>query len=469
MNLEYPALVLLREHLAGLLLGTIFLFVGLIACCIAAVRRHGGLRLLVSFGLFIGMYGLRMLANAESALQLFPQSPWPARVVIGVDYLLVIPALFFWIELSRGVFRQVSRLLTFLAAGIATLGLGWSLLGGSPYTFLRYNSLLAIFMMVVVGALFVIPGVARKNLVIQSHPLRIIMPALAFITLCVNGMWFFGFPPAPYIEPVAFSAWFFAIGYEAARHTFDNERRLLSIESELETARQIQFSILPDRIPDVDGLRIAASYNPMSAVAGDYYQFLQPNDRQVGVLVADVSGHGVPAALIASMIKVAMQSAAAFAPNPDELLHSMNRILTPELRGRLTSAAYLWIDTESCTARYSAAGHPALLHWSAACGELLRIESNGLIFGVESEFEYPARNVPFCPGDRFLVYTDGLIEPENAHGVPFGDRQLEAVLHENRALPATDLSRELLSALQSWQPASLAQQDDITLVVVDAL
>ena len=90
------------------------------------------------------------------------------------------------------------------------------------------------------------------------------------------------------------------------------------------------------------------------------------------------------------MIKVAMQSAAAFAPNPDELLHSMNRILTPELRGRLTSAAYLWIDTESCTARYSAAGHPALLHWSVACGELLRIESNGLIFGVESEFEYPA-------------------------------------------------------------------------------
>ena len=109
------------------------------------------------------------------------------------------------------------------------------------------------------------------------------------------------------------------------------------------------------------------------------------------------------------------------------------------------------------------------MHWSAARGELLRIESNGLLFGVESEFEYPARNIAFCPGDRFLVYTDGLVEPENAHGEAFGDRQLEAVLRENRALSASDLSRKLLSALQSWQPASLAQQDDITLVVVDAL
>ncbi len=469
MNLEYPALVLLREHLAGLLLGTIFLFVGLIACCIAAVRRHGGSRLLVSFGLFIGLYGLGKLADADSALQLFLKSPWPDRVEIGVDYVLVIPALLFWIELSRGALRRVLWSLTFLAAGIAALGLGWFIIGGSPYTFLRYNLLLAIVMTVVVGVLFVVPGVVKKYLVIQSYPLRIIMPSVAFITLYVNTMWFFGFPPAPYIEPIAFSAWIGAIGYEAARHTFDNERRLLSIESELETARQIQFSILPDRIPDVEGLRLAASYNPMSAVAGDYYQFLQPNARQVGVLVADVSGHGVPAALIASMIKVAMQSAAAFAPNPDELLHSMNRILTPELRGRLTSAAYLWIDTESRTARYSAAGHPALLHWSAARGELLQIESNGLLFGVASEFEYPVRNVAFSPGDRFLTYTDGLVEPENAQGEPFGDRQLESVLRENCALPAPELSRKLFSALQSWQPASLAQQDDITLVVVDAI
>ncbi|MGB8259418.1 MAG: SpoIIE family protein phosphatase [Terracidiphilus sp.] len=469
MNLPDPALVLLREHLAGMVAGAIILFVGVIACCVAGVRRHGGSRLLVSFGVFIGGYGLRVIAEATSALHLLPNSPWPDRVVIGVDYLLVIPSLFFWIELSRGPLRRVLWLLIVVSAGIAALGLGWYALGGSPYTFLRYATLTAILMVVVLGLLFLFPAVTQKYLLIQSRPLRFVMPALALLILYVNVMWFFGVPPAPIIEPLAFSAWILAIGYEAARHLFNNERRLLSIESELETAREIQSSTLPDCLPRVDGLRIAATYKPMSAVAGDYYQFLQPNEGQLGVLVADVSGHGVPAALIASMIKVAMQSAAACASEPSQLLRSLNRILTPELRGRLTSAAYLWIDTKRRQALYSAAGHPALLHWIAASGELRRIESNGLLFGVMSECGYPSQGVAFSPGDRFLVYTDGLVEPENARGEPFGDRQLETALETNRALPAAEMSQALLSALGSWQPASVPQQDDITLVVVDAL
>ena len=83
----------------------------------------------------------------------------------------------------------------------------------------------------------------------------------------------------------------------------------------------------------------------------------------------------MPAALIASMIKVAMQSVATLAPDPAQVLHNLNQILTPELRGRLTSAAYLWIDTEDRTALNSAAGHPALLQWNAKRGELLRIEA----------------------------------------------------------------------------------------------
>ena len=177
----------------------------------------------------------------------------------------------------------------------------------------------------------------------------------------------------------------------------------------------------------------------------------------------------MPAALIASMIKVAMQSVATLAPDPAQVLHNLNQILTPELRGRLTSAAYLWIDTEDRTALNSAAGHPALLQWNAKRGELLRIESNGLLFGVAGECEYPVREVTFCPGDRFLVYTDGLVEPENARGESFGERQLECVLSGNRELGAPELTQRLLSALQVWQPASVAQQDDITLVLVDAL
>lgn len=464
-----PVLVILRERLAYLLLGTIFLFVGLVACGIAVVRRRQESRVLVWFGLFIGMFGTRMLADTALALQLLPRSLWPDRIVIGVDYMLVIPAMLFWIELSTGGLRRVFQLLTVFAVGIATLGLGSFLIAGSPYRFMRYSSMLAICMILVVGVLVAVPRVTRKYLIIQSLALRIVMPALALVTLYVNIKWFFGYPPAPYIEPIAFTAWISAIGYEAAKHTFDNERRLFSIESELETARQIQSSILPDRIPTVVGLNISASYIPMSSVAGDYYQFLQVDDHRVGILVADVSGHGVPAALIASMIKVAMQSISVMAADPAMALSNLNRILTPELQGRLTSAAYLWIDTESQCVRYSAAGHPALLQWRAASSELLQIESNGLLFGVASESEYPVRTLALNSGDRFLLYTDGLVEPENTNSEAFGDRQLERVISVSSSLQAIELSRKLLSALRVWQPDKKAQKDDFTLIVVDIL
>jgi phosphoserine phosphatase RsbU/P len=450
-----------------IMLGTIFLFVGMAACSVAALRRRGASLPLVWFGLFIGMYGMRMLAEVASLLHLVPGSPWPDRVVIAVDYVLVIPALLFWTEVSAGILQQMFRWLTVLAACVAVLGLGWFVISGKPETFLRVNSLLAICLMVVIGILVLVPRVARKYLTLRSQALRIALPLVALIGAYVNVRWYFGVPPAHFIEPVSFAIWVSAIGYEAAKRTFDNERRLFSIDSELETARQIQSSILPDSVPSVAGLRIAARYRPMSAVAGDFYQFLAVDDHRMGILVADVSGHGVPAALIASMIKVAMQSAVGSACSPAQVLGHLNRILTPELKGRLTSAAYLWIDTQEGYARYSAAGHPPLLHWKPAESQLRPIECNGLLFGVASSYAYPECELRLDCGDRLVLYTDGLIEPENARGESFGDRELGQVIKASQGLAASDLAERLLSALSKWQPGPAAQQDDITLLVVD--
>ena len=102
-------------------------------------------------------------------------------------------------------------------------------------------------------------------------------------------------------------------------------------------------------------------------------------------------------------------------------------ILSPQLQGQFVSVTYLWIDTERRTARYSAAGHPPLLCWCAACGKLARVESNGLLFGAPFDGDYPVCDIPFGRGDRFLLYTDGFSEPENAHGEAFGDQELEQI------------------------------------------
>ena len=216
-------------------------------------------------------------------------------------------------------------------------------------------------------------------------------------------------------------------------------------------------------------LRIAAVYEPMTAVAGDFYEYLPVDDDRAGFLVADVSGHGVPAALIAFMIKVAAQSVAGVAHDPAELMRRLREILSGQLQGQFVSAAYLWLDTQSHTAGYSAAGHPPLLCWHAPNGTLSHIESDGLLLGVDFASDYPVCEIPFTSGDRFLLYTDGFSEPENAAGESFGDRKLEQIVRDNPSRPAAEMSLLLLSEVCAWQPATTPQQDDITFLVIDVL
>ncbi|MGZ4732036.1 MAG: hypothetical protein ACXVZH_07820 [Terriglobales bacterium] len=245
---------LLRGQLGSILLGTVFLFVGLNACVIATVRRRGEFRILEWFGWFIGMYGARMLVEGASALGVVPKSGWPAVLIVTVDYLLVVPSLLFWAELGIGNFRRLSQTGALVGAAIGIAGLGVFSTTGSPHTLLAYNHLLAIFMLLVVGIVAAVPRLSRKFLVIQSRVLGICMPVIAGVALCVNLAGLLGFRPPPYIEPPAFALFVFSIAYVAAQKIFANERRLLSIENELEIARQIQASILPTSVPEVKNL-----------------------------------------------------------------------------------------------------------------------------------------------------------------------------------------------------------------------
>jgi sigma-B regulation protein RsbU (phosphoserine phosphatase) len=459
-----------REQVAVIILGTIFLFIGIAALGIAAVRGRGSRKILIWFGVFSGMYGVRLFAAVPAAFTFLAGPFWRAapQVTWIITYLILIPGLLFWAELSLSWFRQFFRFMVYPVSAVAAAGIYAVLFTRAPTRFMPYNNLLVICLLVALAVPNVVPALGRKYLVVQSWVSGVGTLILALAVIHENLRTFFPLREYPFFEPVALALFVLSQGWIAAQKTFADQRRLLSIENELAIAREIQNSILPSGVPQLSRLTVSAAYSPMTAVAGDFYWFIAVDPNRAGFLVADVSGHGVPAALIASMIKAAMRSVVPCADDPSAVMRELAGVLSGQLRGQFVSAAYLWVDRDNGEALYSAAGHPPLLLWRG--GRLERIESNGLLFGILPDHDdYPVRAIQIRSGDRFILYTDGVSEPENTSGEAFGDHRFEQVIRENQARSSSHLCDQLLAEVRRWQPASMTQQDDITILIIDVL
>ena len=472
VSVQTEAATLLRDQLPEIIAGLFFVLVGLVAFAIAAIRRKSGVKLLFWLGIWTAMFGIEELLKTPLIRDSLP--PWfrtPATFVfVSCTYLVLVAAALTFLELTTGVVRSLIKFKLAADVTVAVFGIGAFLLFGSEDALLSYNGLLAVIGLVMLSVVVIVPALSRRYLVLRHHRVLTI-GTLMFIAqaLHMNLSHTFGYYSPGILSSVGFAVLLLSLGYTAMGMIVENEHRLLSIDSELALARQLQFSILPAEVPAISRLRIAAKYLPMTAVAGDFYHFIPVDDHRVGFLVADVSGHGVPAALIASMIKTAMHSVDGCAGEPSEVLRRLGKVLSVDLKGQFVSAAYLWVDTQTHKAKYAAAGHPPLLLWRAADRKLERIESNGLLFGVLPDFEIPETSLDLRPGDRLLLYTDGVTEPENQVGEAFGERRLEQVIRDERSGSARELSERLVSEIEAWVPKSLRQQDDITLVAIDML
>lgn len=244
-------------------------------------------------------------------------------------------------------------------------------------------------------------------------------------------------------------------------------QQLLAIQKELETARQIQQSILPESVPQMVGLDIAARYLPMTAVAGDFYDFIVVDSKHVGIMVADVSGHGMPAALIASMLKIALAAQADNAAHPAKVMQGLNRALCGKFQHHYVTAAYAFIDMEKRILTYAGAGHPPLLLWRGTSARALDISENGLFLGMFDFATYSSIDVPLAPGDWGLLYTDGIPETTNAAQVEFGAERFRQFLGE-RNISANQFADRLLEELSSWSAHRQGEdlEDDITMVAI---
>jgi sigma-B regulation protein RsbU (phosphoserine phosphatase) len=267
------------------------------------------------------------------------------------------------------------------------------------------------------------------------------------------------------IEPLGRLTMFGGLGYYVARRAFAAERRLAAISQELETARAIQQSILPRDLPSIPAARLAVRYIPMSEVAGDVYDFV-PADAALGIMVADVAGHGVPAAMVASMAKVALHAQREHLGDPARMLHGMNNALCGYFDRTYVTAAFAWLDASGRRMSYANAGHPALIV-RRADGRIERLSDRSMVLGFMPDVGYHNGFVDLHPRDAVLIVTDGILEAENPDGEFFGDAQLDAVLRTTNGSSADELAGRILAQLRNWTTRPESFADDVTLVVVE--
>jgi sigma-B regulation protein RsbU (phosphoserine phosphatase) len=237
-------------------------------------------------------------------------------------------------------------------------------------------------------------------------------------------------------------------------------------QRELEEARRIQRTLLPAVLPQMDGFELAASWQPASGVGGDCFDAIRFSSQRLALSIADVVGKGIPAALLMSNLQAAVRAFATEAARPEELCERVNTILCGHIsEGRFISFFYCVVDSEVGSLTYANAGHfpPALIK---ADGTLIRLTSGGPVLGVLPAGTYESGSVGFGPGDRLILYTDGITEARSDTDEEFGDDRLLSMALEHRACSAPALQARLVDAVATFTGRRFT--DDATLIVLAA-
>lgn len=428
---------------------------GLCSLVLATLKSRD--RLLLWLGILSILYAARLFIQNELVRAAF-NSPGNEYIpfALAMTYSINIPFAFFGLELLGRGWKNSIAIWSWLCIGFAIIAVPVSLIVRHEVHWA--NVLNAV--LVIGGTLLAVSHVLAARRSGNQLAASLVGPLL-FFDVCVllqNENFRIA---GQTIEPIGFLVLMIGLASIALRRTLTTERKLLEVEQELATARRIQFSILPASAPRITGIRMATRYVPMTSVAGDFYDFLVSLEDLVTILVADVSGHGVPAALVSCMLKVCFAAQRGNACSPAAILSGLAAMLRGNLGPQYVTAACATIDKRSGMITYAGAGHPPSVLVRGEKRDSLLLDQNGLFMGPFPNPAYTDVSVPFRSGDRLLLYTDGITEAPNSAGEEFGCDRLRQFLIDSNATEPNSTLDELFQQITTGNP-----HDDLTAVLI---
>ena len=240
--------------------------------------------------------------------------------------------------------------------------------------------------------------------------------------------------------------------------------RLQHEEVDFEQARTMQQSLLPAESPDVAGLDVAGIWQPARAVGGDYYDLLKLSDTKLAVCIGDVAGKGMPAALLMSALQAAVRASATEDEKPSEVVKRVRRVVVPSLSGRFVTFFYCVIDTAAKKIHYCNAGHnqPVIVRADGTSERLA--ESSPVLSRLFRDAKLVDGEADLRPGDRLVLFTDGVSEARDASETDFGEQRLEELVAAHRHTGARELATKIASTVSSFSGGRA--DDDLTLVAI---
>jgi len=237
-------------------------------------------------------------------------------------------------------------------------------------------------------------------------------------------------------------------------------------EEELNRALEIQQGLLPRQIPQLPSFEIDGAWEPAKIVGGDYFDFIQLSTMRLAVCIADVVGKSVSAALLMANVQATVRAFASQSNCPADLCSRVNSVLGSNIaEGKFVTMLYGILDAQAKTFEYCNAGHLPPLHISQT-GNVNRLEHGGALLGVFPDWKYEAGIVQLAPGDRLLLFTDGITEAAKTDGEEFGEARIIEVVREMSGRATSELKAALLERVKNFCDSHLA--DDATLIVIAA-